>query len=604
MRIRSFGIIISSVVTLVNAKSHFFNVISILGEGSSIGVKYNGIVKPLAVSTFPLFKGTIEADDIKEYKYVSLDSNNNVLEEETINRVYSDENSNINEVYNRSNKEVTITELSQPFKPMFKMGSKKFQPIPKNKIYNIYAKCLQEDYEYLTNNPFVDNLVNTMEVNCTINIISPDSAYQSDGSLHVIGYGSRQYKKLSFGMKFNKKFLGRKGIKLRGMPNDASLVREPLTTELYKAVGVPVQEGTYARLYINNDIYGLYNMVDSFNDRWVGAYVHGDAKSKIGFSYKFYSSTPNGPYASLRYFGESVPLYRDSGTYALDEYEKKDIKEDDSQAQWSPLIRFTKLFHDWVESYGNDNSEKAIDELEKFLNIESLLRLLVIETLIMALDNFWLALSNVALYYNPERNNYQFLPYDFDLGLIGSKDSVLIEKVGYLKDCITWAESKVSIVDHYFTSNIMKHPQIKKRYDVILAITTREIFHSKYLTPYIHSLTDLIMEDVEWNFETINHLSIAYSGKEKHFTLQDFLDNLDYDKTNYDKAARSNLPQLGLSEFIDLRGDYCRAYTSNVDISNNVNISDDVDVSSGSSSLVKSSSLLLTFACLLFLFLA
>jgi len=576
MKMKSFGLILSSLIALSQAKQFTFNVVSILGEGSSLGVKYGETVKPLTSDHFPLFTGNVEADDIKEYHYVALDATNKVIEEETIKRTYTDKTATLNEVYNRNNKEVNVPNLPRPFKGMYKMGSDKFQPLPKNVIYNVYAKCNETQYSQIVNTPF-----NTEEgeqfANCTINIVSPDNVYSTDGSIHAIGFGSRLYKKLSFGLKFDKKILGRKGLKLRAMALDASLVREQVATELFKASGVPVQEGTYARLFLNNHIFGLYYMIDSFNDRWLGAYINGDEKAKVGISYKLNSATPSGPFAELKYLGEDPEPYT-SGNYHVDEYEKKEIAKEDYKAQYSRLIQFTKLFEDWVNTYGTDNSQKAIDELKKFFNIEGLLRLLAIETLIMAIDNFWLAMTNAALYYNPERDNYLLIPFDFDDSLYGSKENEQIELVGAMRDCLHWADSDINQAEQYFTKNIMSHPQVKERYDVILAIATRQLFDSKVLTPYINSLVELIDEDVEWNFNAANNLDTAYDGKVYPYTLEDFKANFNYDKTNYNKEERLNETLFGLSEYVDLRGDSCKIYTEKVDTSKNENISEDVNV--------------------------
>ncbi|OUM63743.1 hypothetical protein PIROE2DRAFT_20634 [Piromyces sp. E2] len=580
MKVNFFGIALSSIIAFANAKPHYFNVVTILGEGSILGVKYNNIVQPLTPSPFPLFSGVIEADNISQYQYVSLDSANNVIEEETIQRTYSDDNANLNEVFNRSNKNVVFNELPKPFKPMFTMRSKKFKPIPKNVIYNIYAKCNEPEYSELINTPFLPGYrANNKEANCTITIISPNDKFQTDGSFHVTGFGSRRFKKLSFGMKFNNKFLGRKAIKLRAMSYDSALMREPIITQLFKSVGVPVQEGAYARLTINERVFGLYNMMDSFNDRWMGAYIHGDEKAKIGITYKLSSNHPDGPYANLRFLGDQPELY-ESGTYLVDEYEKKDIQKDDITALYTPIMNFTKLFDQWVNTYGNDQSQAAIDELKKFLNIESLLRLLVIETLVMALDNFFLATGNTALYDNPERGNYQFIPYDFDEAFYGTFGNELIPqpRAEAMQDCLHWADQEGNPADHYFTNNLLSHPQIKERYDVIMAITTRELFDSKYLTPYMQTTADLIGEDVEWSFDLAANIDSAYNGLEQQYTLEDFQNNLSYDKTDYNREERLNKSEYGLAEYIDLRGDSCRAYTANVDTSNNQNISDDVDI--------------------------
>ncbi|OUM59721.1 hypothetical protein PIROE2DRAFT_14658, partial [Piromyces sp. E2] len=518
------------------------------------------------------FTGVVEAPDIKEYHYVSLDSTNNVIKEETIKRTYSDANVNINEVYNRTNPNVTFKDFPRPFKAMFKMGTEKYKPLPKNKIYNIYASCDPAQYSNIIDTPFDDeHTENKNRANCTVNIISPDSKFQSDSALHVIGFGSRKYKKLSFTFKLNKKFLGRKAIKLRAMANDVTLIREQLSSELFKAVGVPIIEGTYARVFINDEVFGLYSMTDSINDRWIGAYIHGNEKAKIGFSYKLVSSPPDGPFADLRNRGESFEKYKEHD-YIVDEYEKKDIKPGDEQAEWNRLVQFVKLFEDWVLKYGNDQSDKAIEELSKFLNVESLIRLLVVESLVMALDNFWLSSSNVALYYNPERNKYQFIPYDFDESFYGpSPDS---ERIGPIEDCYHWADLRK---EHYFIDNIINHPQVKKRFDVVMAIASKEIYNKNVFHPYIQSLLSLIKEDVEWNLNAINNIHTNYNGRIDKFTMEDFQKNT---ALNRPVSEEDDEPHdYKLTEFIDKRGDSCRAQTANVDTSVNKNISDDYDIS-------------------------
>jgi len=47
-----------------------------------------------------VFTGEIEANNISRYKYVAY-KDNVIVEEESITRTYSEENSSINEVYNR-----------------------------------------------------------------------------------------------------------------------------------------------------------------------------------------------------------------------------------------------------------------------------------------------------------------------------------------------------------------------------------------------------------------------------------------------------------------------------------------------------------------------
>eukprot|EP00833_Pecoramyces_ruminatium_P008641 jgi/Orpsp1_1/1182673/evm.model.c7180000082190.1 len=553
-----------------------FNVVSLFDKKYNLGIKYNEKVVPLTVSKYPLYSGSIENDNIKTYKYVVLDKNNQIIEEESFSRTFS-ERKVINEVYNRSDKNVSITELPSPLEPMFPMGSKKYQPIPDNVIYTVYAECEETGYANVTTNPFFNGreIRNEMKVPCSFNIISPDSTFESEGTIRLIGFGSRTYKKLSWSMQFSdKKFYGRKTVKMRGLASDDSFMREKLATSLYKSAGVPVQEGAYARLIINNDIYGLYLISDTLNKKWLSNYVHGDDNAKIGFSYKLLSSVPDGPYCDLKYYGEDYEVYEDMGVYEVDEFEKENVDPEDESTQWTYLINFTKLFKQWIEKYKNDTSDKAVEELEKFLNLESLLRLMAIDTLILPLDNFWLIMSNSEIYYNPDDKRYQFLPFDFDQSLVGSWEISSLNPNNYIKDCITWANYDESINDHYFINNLLKHPQIKERYDIILAKISNNTFDAKTINEYLKSIASLIRDDIQWNIDANNNLNIPYDGDITYLTLDQFDSNYSYRERNKKDNERVR-DSYELQEFVNIRGDYCRAYTANIKNYENSKIIDD-----------------------------
>jgi len=80
MKIKFLEIALSLFLALGEAKQYKFNVVSILGEGSSLGVKYGETVTKLPETTFPLFSGTVEADNISQYKYVAFDAAGTVIE--------------------------------------------------------------------------------------------------------------------------------------------------------------------------------------------------------------------------------------------------------------------------------------------------------------------------------------------------------------------------------------------------------------------------------------------------------------------------------------------------------------------------------------------
>jgi len=397
---------------------------------------------------------------------------------------------------------------------------------------------------------------------------------------------------------------------MRAMANDPSLVREKFASELYKSAGIPVQECTYARLFINGDSYGLYTMSDSLNRKWLKNYIHGDSKAAIGYAYKMDSSWPEGPYADFKYKSDDFNEYREEWTYFVDEYEKpKGAKiEQEDPKNWEHLIKFIKLYRDWVNKYSNDTSDVAVQELEKFFNVESLIRLLAVESLTVASDNFWLVMSNSDLYYNAEKQYYQILPFDFDRLLSGPLDNTLIDPEGFMGDCINWAYYDESTIDHYFTRNIMKHPQIKNRYDFILAKLSKYNFDKRVIHNYIEKLTELIKEDVAWTFEQNDKLSIPYKGLVNHYTQKDFDNNMVNQNKNLSEFKKVNEGeddsiQVDFMQFVEMRGDSCRAYTSTIDIEKNkddrydLDLTDDVFDFSGANTL-KASTILLALSLL------
>jgi len=566
MEIKIFTFVLVSFLlfTYVKAKIYNFNVVSLSGIGYTLGVKYNNQIANLSSTYFPLFTGTVNADNIDKYKYVVMDGTGAVVEEEKFERVYSDKNDKLNEVYNRTNKNIEIPKLPEPLSVDYKMGSKNFQPFPKNVIYNIYANCNEADYNDRKNNPFIGETRNNLPVNCTINIISPEHVYQGTGSIHIVGYGSRLYKKLSWILKLDKKFMGRKSVKIRAVADDLTLMHDKISADLYRAMGVPVQEGTYARFMVNNDVWGLFTIVDSISKKWFASYIHGDDKAHVGTSYKLMSSHPDGPFADLQYIDDNYNSYVNGGVYQPEEVDTLDPEANITVpgSEWHRFIRFVKQYSDWANQNETVESSESLKSLEQFLDVETTLRMMAIDTLTLALDNFWFVQSNTILYYNPEKNKYQFIPYDFDDSLKGQSEYFDFEEIK--SDCLNWANVNTTGANLYFTDNLLKNKKIKERYDIVLAAASRNLFTIDVLSPYIDAITNLIEEDIEWNYELAKNYNTLYDGRNNIITFDQFKDASNYGHVSYQEGTISTDVSYGLKEYIQIRGDNCRAYTKDV----------------------------------------
>ncbi|ORY23153.1 hypothetical protein LY90DRAFT_706924 [Neocallimastix californiae] len=545
MKFSTLSLAFSSLVVFANAANWKFNVVSIKDPSYSMGLKYNNKVVKMKSEVFPLFTTTIKSGSSKAYKYVVLDKNGKVIEEESIKRTYTSETPSINEVYNRNNRKITLSSLPKVYDPLFDGYQDKMKEFDDTKIYSVYAKCDEDQYSSLKYLPFINpNKKNEGSANCTVNVITPTEVFQANGSLQLIGFDSRRYKKLSWKIKLDKKIFGRKTLKFRANANDVSFMRDKLSTELYKSLGVPTYSSAYTRVTINNDVYGLYSLVDTVGKNWIAAAIHGNDKARVGYSYKTYAG------ADLKYRGTTNKDWS-VGTYEIDETDSSDTEAKGND--WYRLADFTKLYENWDAKYGNDQSSAATNgnRISYF-----------------AFDNFWANSGNFALYYNPEQNKYQINPYDFDSSFYGFRESPRFSK-DYLDDpmdCIAWADNARNNNDNYFISRLFKHDLIKNRYNKIMSDTLSKLFNVEAISPFIDSVSNLIIEDIEWNFGLIDELDNKIPGYVNHYSLQNFKDNTNFKKVDYKPSLYRNEAEYGLKQWINLRGEECKKYVKKVGV--------------------------------------
>jgi len=76
--------------------------------------------------------------------------------------------------------------------------------------------------------------------------------------LSIAGNYSRMFTKQSFKIAYKGKddtSFEPKKLKLKAFPNDITMLREPISVELLKKVGIPTNRGAFARLYINKYVF-------------------------------------------------------------------------------------------------------------------------------------------------------------------------------------------------------------------------------------------------------------------------------------------------------------------------------------------------------------
>ena len=193
-------------------------------------------------------------------------------------------------------------------------------------------------------------------------------------------YG-RSYDKVGYNLKFDKKFLGRKSFKIRPDSGDASKIRSKLCCDIANRIGLPSIQGSYARLYMNGEFWGLYVFMDSIKPSWIKQTFNPSEKEVTtlyqcktgGFNFK-----ANSAYTCIN---------------ANDDYQHM------------------SAFNSFVNAA---NNAKNVSELEKIMDVDIFLKYLAMEWLIGSSDHFMIYGHNFDWYKRETDGKWVVIYYDYD----------------------------------------------------------------------------------------------------------------------------------------------------------------------------------------------
>ncbi|KAG0339265.1 hypothetical protein BG000_002521 [Podila horticola] len=333
-----------------------FNVVGFPTAATNIfGVDIGGAVTKLATneSTFPLWSGVVPgSNSAVEYKYVELTPAGAQVKAETFTRKLNSttDTQTWNEFFERPVTYHQLPRLPYSFQNLWPSKSKAFK---EDQIATLHLTGPAASISAINVNPAAE-----VEAKVTVRFINAKTLYtQNNITLRTSGKSSKEFAKQSYKLKFdtdyNQTFFSRPNLKLRSMATEPTLIRERTYIDVLNAVGVPTQQGTYVRLYINSEPYGLFLMVDDIKKSFLKQSVHGGDDTVI-------------PGSLVQMNAPSV-------------------------------------------------SEQA--SLQCRFDLEGFLRNMALEYLMGAFDNYWMAGSNYFMYFNPKlgtTGKWQWLPTDFD----------------------------------------------------------------------------------------------------------------------------------------------------------------------------------------------
>lgn len=188
----------------------------------------------------------------------------------------------------------------------------------------------------------------------------------------------------------NQRFHGFKQLSLSSGFMDASLMREAVAAEIFRAAGLVAPRTAFCRVTIDHGdgpiYFGLYTLVEVVDDTLIESAYDDDG----GNIYK-----PEGPSASLAATG-----------LQLAEFEKK---SNESEADWSDILALHAALHD-DDRLADPTAWRA--GLDASLNTNRFLHWLAVNTVIQNWDTYGKMPHNYYLYNDPATGRLDWIPWD------------------------------------------------------------------------------------------------------------------------------------------------------------------------------------------------
>ncbi|MFA6677029.1 MAG: CotH kinase family protein [Bacteroidales bacterium] len=282
-------------------------------------------------------------------------------------------------------------------------------------------------------------------------------AYQSGSSKLSFKLDFDQYEDDYPDLK-NQRFYGFKQLNLNNNFDDASLMREKVTADLFRSFGVPAPHTRFCIVYVNhgdgNEFYGVYTLVEEVDDTVIDTQFD----DNDGNLYK-----PEGDAAS---FAE--------GTYDEDEFMKK-TNEDD--ADYSDVLSLYNAIND-TETL-NDDPDTWRSNLEKTLNVSEFIKWLAANTVIQNWDTYGNMTHNYYLYNDLTTGLLNWIPWDNNEALIDDDRSIELSLSDVSDD---WP----------LIYNIMKIDEYKDEYKADLKSFVEDVYTSTTMNSLYDTYNSLI----------------------------------------------------------------------------------------------------------------
>ncbi len=223
--------------------------------------------------------------------------------------------------------------------------------------------------------------------------LAQNSGIRFKGEYSYTGFAG---KKKPFRIHFNKFSSGQsyqniKKINLHNLAGDPSFLREYISYDLLRTIGIPASKTSYAKLYINDEYWGCYLAVEEPEDKQF-------LKNNFGNS--------------------SGNLFDADGTTRLnwkgndpDSYPELKLQTDANDSSWKNILS-------WMDLFNNDWSYNFQQKLYRVFNAEQFLKVLATDVFLNNWDSYSANGRNFFIYDDVvATKQLQWVPWDYNLAM-------------------------------------------------------------------------------------------------------------------------------------------------------------------------------------------
>lgn len=250
-------------------------------------------------------------------------------------------------------------------------------------------------------------------------------------------------------------------LNLNNNYSDPSYMREFLAYSIFEDMGLKTPEMAYAKVSINGKYHGLYLAVESIQD----PFLENNFESITGDLYK--STGAQG--GALKYNGDDFK-----------NYSSMVVKSDRKSADYS---KFTDLL----------KALESGNELEKYLDVDSALKYIALNTAILNLDSYQGSFAHN--YYLYEQNGkFTVVPWDLNMAFGGFSMGR-----GSSSDTLISIDEPTTgnIEDRPLVSTLLANEEYKEKYHEYLNEIVEKYLDSDYLENMTNKLYGLISQYVK-----------------------------------------------------------------------------------------------------------